>query len=468
MLKTKFLISLSLCSFAVEANVMEDVFDGYTTGHEPTTYESHTRKGIALGAVSYRSGSMLNQNIVSFRPPSATAGCNGIDVQLGSFSMIKDLAGELQNAMRQIAAGAASYAFNLALDALCPTCAANIKSLKDKMDQWNRFFKDSCQAGQALAATVTSPYTEEIKSSLSFGMGAADNGYVDDASNFFSMIPDVPTIGQLATDLNVPTSTLEGNLLFAAAEQIDSQIEIDYPRFKETLMSLVGTRVARIVDTDGAKDEAGNPLSDLSSEPVLAVTSLATFIYGKQEDASATGEAKIFLYRCDNDKCLSPTNELQTDTPALANHFVNVMQGKDSASDGTGMLEIYRSGGRQGSDFSSSQQQLVKFGSLGIYRYVEILATYYTTDAEVAQFYEPIAMLYADHYADMYFAAGKRYLLAIKDFGRAKGEGEIEHWADEALTRFMQDHREAKEYFRKHAKTDLLRDLNKKAMEANY
>lgn len=277
---------LLVASLDTMANPMQRAFDGYTTGHGPVTYETDKRRAISMGSFSYRFKSH-DTNIFSFRPPSIKAGCNGIDINLGSFAMIKDLAGTLQNSMRQIAAGAASYAFNLALDALCPTCAANIKALKKSMDDWNKFFKNSCAAGEALAARAVGAYEGDSAILTRMQKVAEGSGVTEGPSSWAQFSPGKSLL-ELANQVGMDTAEMEGNIVVSLKRQGAINVNTTVvPNLTELVMSLVGTRIVSIPGTSGT-DSAGLTLSDLERKAISPTMTLMELSFVKKDPAGIT------------------------------------------------------------------------------------------------------------------------------------------------------------------------------------
>ncbi|EFE9155563.1 trhH protein [Escherichia coli E1520] len=109
---------------------MRNIFNGMMTTTSPASFETATRTGVVGGSFSYRTTN-VNTNLVSMSFPKASVGCNGIDVFLGSFSMING--DQLVQVARGIAQGAAIYAFNVAVSAICADCAATINDIQNEV-----------------------------------------------------------------------------------------------------------------------------------------------------------------------------------------------------------------------------------------------------------------------------------------------------------------------------------------------
>lgn len=134
-----------------------------------------TRRGVVSGgAVSNRSR-IMDPNIVSFRPPSADAGCGGIDMFGGSFSFINEQ--QLVQLLRSIASNAKGYAFQLALEGMCPECARQIEAFQKKIQKLNQHFGNSCQMAQGIVNDTAAAFGAEVQndaSIISQAEGAGD------------------------------------------------------------------------------------------------------------------------------------------------------------------------------------------------------------------------------------------------------------------------------------------------------
>lgn len=123
-------------------NPLEEVFGMMTTSAGPNAFESSKRNGVAFGTFSARF-SMYTPKIVNFEPPSLSVGCGGIDFFAGSISLVKKE--ELVQMGRAVAAGAAVYAFNLAVEAICPTCSQAMQAIQEKLEKFNELLSADCQ-----------------------------------------------------------------------------------------------------------------------------------------------------------------------------------------------------------------------------------------------------------------------------------------------------------------------------------
>jgi len=115
---------------------------------------------------------------VSFVPPSFSAGCGGIDLFGGSFSFIN--MNQFVDLMRAVASNAAGYAFQLAINAMCPDCGNVMSDLQKEVQQLNQMFSNSCQLAQGLVNDAASVLPDKVQSdmkmsTISFSKGEPAN-----------------------------------------------------------------------------------------------------------------------------------------------------------------------------------------------------------------------------------------------------------------------------------------------------
>jgi hypothetical protein len=414
---------------------MRDVFDGYTTGHGTVSYATRNHNVVSGGTFSYRAQFFDYPSLIDFQGPSISAGCNGIDIQLGSFSMIKDLAGTLQNSMRQIAAGAASYAFNLALDALCPTCAANIKALQEKMEEWNQFFRDSCEAGEALAASAVSAFDLERSAAQSALKAQTFNGQEDSWASAISNLPGM-SLATLVKNTTGSVDAITGNVFYNALRESKlSTASYQYANFDQVILSMVGTII--YTEAPEGTDSMGSSTSSRKGNVIGPKLYIKDFVFGDKD-------TEIELYQCDdssstlqNRECMSPTVITSTITP-LSQYFSKVMRGEIDGNNKS-VFAIYHTGGRGSNAFSSLQNQMITGGGLDLYGVIEGLASRYRTETQVSPYYDAIARKYAYHYAIQLLDYADRLVDTIEATANGLNIGDSKNWAEKAKQKIKSD-----------------------------
>lgn len=193
-------------------NEMQQMFGSMSNVTEPGVFET-SRRGVISGGSIVSRNRIMNTNIVSWQPPSFSAGCGGVDLFAGSFSFVnKD---QFVQLARTVASNAAGYAFYLALGAMCDDCRNIMDKLQAKIQKLNEMFSNSCQLAQGIvndtARAMDNKRTMDAGTSKSF---------LDDAGDVFESFTEVdgtpPTEGLSASErdkitMNVVWKALQDN-----------------------------------------------------------------------------------------------------------------------------------------------------------------------------------------------------------------------------------------------------------------
>ena len=294
------------------------------TGTDAKAFKGATRGYVTGGNVSMRVP-IWDHKVISFQPPSITAGCNGIDAFGGSFSFIN--ADELVQLFRNIAANSVGLLFMLALETVSNEIGVNLKSFQNIIRDINNLVSDSCNAAKAVvsladSALVNAGYKSEMNASLQ----AAAKDYGD---HYDTLMND---LGKAATTLlgNEPTKTEEeglyGNVVWQAMKanstfgftDIGSElVDGGNPdHMKELIMSITGSIIAeqRQKDPNGKTvTQSNNSKNNLTySQPMDTLQhtiSFEDFIKGF-DPATKKG---LFTWKCDNqEKCIKPAKDTST------------------------------------------------------------------------------------------------------------------------------------------------------------
>lgn len=274
-----------------------------TTSGSSSSGNAQRRGYISGGSASYR-GRLFSENIVQFSPPSISAGCSGIDVFGGSFSMISKE--QMKQLLRSIAQNSTTYAFQLAMDGMCPTCNTLISKLQDQIQKMNSYMGDSCQAAQALVDGLNK--NGAITNSLSAVNTAA--GAVDD---WFSgrNTDDSGTPEQKKNDNAASVERfnkeLAGNVVWRVLNDSTNWGSYGFASdtaLKEAIMSITGT-----VIISGEADEESKEQTKLRVH--AGTLELRDLLTGSKEPSSgSSAERKLDVLVCDTteaDGCLRPT-----------------------------------------------------------------------------------------------------------------------------------------------------------------
>ena len=288
---------------ATADNVLKEVFNVMTVNAGATSYESQTRNGVAFGSFSARF-KLAQPQVIQFTPPSISAGCGGIDFFAGSMSLIKRE--ELVQMGRTIAAGAAVYAFNLAVESICPSCAAGMAWLQNKLDMFNELTSASCQdvvnglSDAKVGAQISQSITEVANLN---GWQKGLSSYADTAvESAFGSFSDLLT-NRTATDEDTKDVVpLLGNLIWNVLG--DAEIENwgfggqwDKTEIQQLLMSLTGS----IIITD-----------DAESTPLLKILTIDELVYGAASTSGTNSStAPLKIYVCDPNEGRDKANRLK-------------------------------------------------------------------------------------------------------------------------------------------------------------
>lgn len=233
-----------------EANDLERIFNSYSRG-AAGTYDTSQGRYFYGGNFTGRIR-QTSPNMVSMQAPSLKAGCNGIDFFAGSFNIVSGE--EIVQMARGIAQGAAPYFFNMAVQAVCPSCFATMENLSQRLEELNKFAQTSCQNfwdGMS-DATGMSDFVEKRKATAT-PLFEAELGLTGSWSDAMWRQAGASWRDEQST---ASDETLVGNAVFR-------YLKSTYPSFivvgtdgaggsaqgtRELVMSLVGTAGVQFVD----------------------------------------------------------------------------------------------------------------------------------------------------------------------------------------------------------------------------
>lgn len=282
---------------------MNDYFDemgaaANITG--PTAYEGQSGGYYTAGNVMMRFP-QKSVNIANLQLPNVRAGCGGIDIFAGSFSFINSA--EIIALLKAIANNSLGFAFQLAIDTLCPECGKVMEQMRQATQLLNQQMMNSCETAQALVGNVWPKidassraiceaigtndgfFSDWAKSRQGCGTDGTRNSTVAGASDEFDEV-------NAAVPRNFTWEALKKNALFAPGGVVDQDLA-------EYVMTLVGT-VIIIPPADGS---AG------SYRPFFADTSSTLF----SALLDGTPATPITVLTCDEPvNCLNPTTTTRT------------------------------------------------------------------------------------------------------------------------------------------------------------
>jgi len=250
----KLVFAMGLTVLAASANAgVKDLADEFW--QETQTSSANIN---ATGGGSYSSATQHNFYGPSFRmrvpnrkiklfhvtPPKISAGCNGIDLYMGSFSFIDG--DQLKQLIRATMEGIPAYAFSIAMKHMCPTCESTMQDLANKVNEMSKFSKDSCALTKKIVDDSNfEEYIKEkaVKIKSGFGEETSSSTSPDYLATLRDTQEPEQSVSEELLETNFVWDSLKKNetaTWFASVS--DSGSLFDY----ELLMSLVGTVVAEI------------------------------------------------------------------------------------------------------------------------------------------------------------------------------------------------------------------------------
>lgn len=254
---------------------------------------STARRGGFYGGSVYVRGKVMNVNVLNFTPPSFAAGCGGVDLFGGSFSMIN--AAQFVQLLRSIAQNAAGYAFHLALKNICEQCSTIISGLQRAVQEMNQFTGNSCQLAKGIVNSgVAAMELSDVK-----GMQGRtiQEGYNDAFDAFWGSLSS--SIDSLTAAGPGGTSTYEDkyevNVVWQAMEDhsMSGWFASGDKQLMEALMTLTGT----VVLSGPVNDSDGEPSRNVKPAVGGGGMTIRDIIYGNPS---------VQFLRCvDAGKCLN-------------------------------------------------------------------------------------------------------------------------------------------------------------------
>ena len=323
-LKGFTLISLITCTLGLFTHKshadlqreLDSFFGEMSNTTYPGVFETQ-RRGVISGGRYTTKSRIFNENLVSFAPPSWKGGCGGIDMFNGSFSFISST--QITQLLRQVAANAKGYAFQLALDNVCPDCSKHIEAFQKKIQALNQHLGNSCQLAQGIVNDATSAF--ELKGKTDASIAATRTGLVKDV---FSSREETQTGRSPEEELGeaeLLTRELIGNIVW---QQLKKQGTKNWftqgdDALLETMMSLTGTIIRKPPMDD--PNTPGDSRDKEKTLPLITKPAKTGILKAMLEGGKTT------VYQCDTkDNCYNPS-EQQITLKGLGKQVENMLLG---------------------------------------------------------------------------------------------------------------------------------------------
>lgn len=215
----------------------------------PGSIETQRRSAYFGGRYTYKT-QIFDENLVSMRLPSAKGGCGGIDIFGGSFSFINS--DQIVQLLRQVASNAQGYAFQLAMDNMCPDCTKWMNELQTKMQALNENMSNSCQLAQGIINDASNMLPYKVKEKTEHSITASLAGVGEDFVDLTNHIASADTAVRRLFDSDPDTfDESTGSVVYKALMQHSAQnwFAGGDEELIETIMSMTGTVVVGALAT---------------------------------------------------------------------------------------------------------------------------------------------------------------------------------------------------------------------------
>lgn len=318
-----------LCVQTAGAGFVKDYFDATQAMSNVT--EAGVREAGAVSTVTgggfvYRTP---RTDFVPFSvtPPSLKAGCGGIDLFLGAFSIPSRE--EFVSFLKSVGTALPGLAFQLALQTMSPDLNEQVGRYADLIRSYTNRYTDSCEAARALldntgATEHLTRVVEGAKNALRSDGSVADQSEADrrvrdNGEKAIAASPIRKDSGGNVVDapeINLTWALLSGGKLGAA--------DFDSVSLRETMMTLLGTTVF----TQEGKGEN----AVLVAREIAGVDLLPALFNETGKDTS------LVKLTCDEAKrCLSPERKPMYDTDLVAelkeaaDHYLTALKSRDAS-----------------------------------------------------------------------------------------------------------------------------------------
>jgi conjugative transfer pilus assembly protein TraH len=325
------LVNTALFSLNASADLnteMDQMFGSLVNVTPAGSYKSSSRGVFHGGRVTIRNELQATPKLLTFDPPKFSSGCGGIDMYGGSFSFISKDA--LQNYMRNIASNATTYAFGLAIEAMCPTCKQGMDKLQAITNKLNSNLANSCKSAQWL---VKNSGIEKIAKTAG---GAVNNTMVSTGVTdlWDSEYPEdkISSASKLAVGNPVEAKKIAGNLVWDLIKKQDiaSWFTNGDDELRMVIMSMLGTVI--IQELDGANNDSDIDVRNYNGHMITLASLIDGDISSKYLQCNVDPE----------DRCLSPDPLANYNLAAkgIRQRIANLLFGDNVTS--VGIIDKYR------------------------------------------------------------------------------------------------------------------------------
>lgn len=196
---------------------------------------------ITGGGITARNRITRVGELVSYQPPSMSAGCSGIDIYSGGFGFID--ADAFIDSLKGIADNAESLVYMLAIQAVSPQLNEAIETIQSWAEKANRLAMDSCAAATGLVGSVgeamgRESFTCEVRRQNKYG-----ESWEDAKSRCQSQGARSTRLADKEIAARNDVTFSEGNLTWMALNSAKSGSLLNDNETNELYMTLFGTLI---------------------------------------------------------------------------------------------------------------------------------------------------------------------------------------------------------------------------------
>lgn len=249
---TSLMLIIVFCNSTAFADIndeMQNMWDSALTPpaitytiNTPGAFRSQSQYGVFAGGGSMRWPSKT-YNITSTQLPSIKGGCAGIDIFLGSFSLIS--VEKFIEMLKQIMTNAGGLIFQLAIDTISPMIGSVMKTFTDLVQKYGNYSMSSCESAQRLVSGAKGLVQDNMKRACKDQKRSGKNEVDSD----IECADDAGTAANAEQDKNPADNCIRCNVVWKALGKVNSGLNDDE---KQLIMSLSGTVVFGRPSADGA------------------------------------------------------------------------------------------------------------------------------------------------------------------------------------------------------------------------
>jgi conjugative transfer pilus assembly protein TraH len=298
-LVTGFLFSVIQCSSAGDlSSKMDDFVQSMNLNintTDPGVYKGQSARYFTLGGASSRAPISEAFHFVDVYSPKISAGCSGIDVYTGGFSVID--ADQFIENLKNIGQNAQGLLYMLALGVASPLLKTGIEYMNTTANWFNKLNMDSCEA----ATKMVQGGLKLIKQDEAACTLTRTQKYGEDWSEAKEKCTTGGDRQSTMDEQKKPNETVDfarGNLTWYVLMQDD--LFKDNLEYAQLVMNILGTIIVNANPND-SNDDAGNQTRMIT--PGLGdegPSERFNNIYKILLEGSANVEGTLMIYQCDS------------------------------------------------------------------------------------------------------------------------------------------------------------------------